>query len=391
MDSESTAPWQSEECFPVKPAGADFGYLESGKFVPCSKEELAARVAGLKRPEIDLVWHPDAPRLTPVWTVRFLGDALRQREKAVLLNNRRVAAFNSLFFCVFSVMARNHGGAFAMVAFFAFFLGFLPLYQSWRELRRLDSTEWDFDSPATAMDRYSAWVETRSSTMTRWLLGILAAAGLAQLLARNANLYWVDAHGAMESARHSVAAAGLVKDAVWHGEVWRLFTAALLHGGMIHFIFNATALFSLGRLMEALAGRERLAAVFGLSALMGNVLSLLAAPHGVAVGASGGLLGLLGFLLVLGLKRKAFLPPGFARAFGLNLALVAAMGVAGWSMVDNAAHLGGFATGATMAALMIPDGSGLPLPETARSRAAGGIAFGMIIASAALAIFKTLV
>jgi membrane associated rhomboid family serine protease len=204
------------------------------------------------------------------------------------------------------------------------------------------------------------------------------------------NVYWIDAWGGPMAAKHSVGGAGLVKEAVRHGEVWRLFTAALLHGSFEHFLFNAAALFGLGRMAEALAGRWRMAAVFGVSALLGNVFSFLAAPRGVSVGASGGLLGLVGFLMVVGYRRKTLLPPGFLRVFGINLALVVVMGVVARSMVDNAAHFGGFAAGTILGAFMAPPHGGLPLPDSGRARLAGVVVFGVVLASAAMAIVKTL-
>ena len=41
------------------------------------------------------------------------------------------------------------------------------------------------------------------------------------------------------------------------GEVWRLFTATLLHDGIIHLLFNLYALFALGPMLEAYIGPRR--------------------------------------------------------------------------------------------------------------------------------------
>ena len=377
------APWESEECFPEKPATSDFGYLERSKLVPCTREELIERCAGLKRPEIELVWHSDAPRLVPVWTVGFLGNALLIREKTVLKQNRRVAAFNVLILFVFWALAHGQKGSVVLVVFFGLFFGVLPLYQSWRDLRRIDHVKWDTTTAATSFDRYAAWVETRSDTMTRLLLGIITLVGILQVVAG----YRLRPHGA-GIEMPSIMLAGLIKESVRHGEWWRLFTAPLLHGSLVHFIFNATALFGLGRLTEALAGRSRLAMVFALSALGGSLFSQLAMPNTASVGASGGLLGLIGFLMLLGYRRKALLPPGFLKVFVLNVALVAVMGIAARSIVDNAAHFGGFAAGVAIAAFTVPRQGGLPVSDTRTSNISGILSFGSILGFALVAAGK---
>jgi membrane associated rhomboid family serine protease len=378
------APWESEECFPEKPAGSDFGYLEGSKLIAASREELIQRCAGLKRPEVELVWHPDAPRLVPVWTVGFLGEALRVHEKAVLKQNARVAGFNVLVLCVCWALMRGQKGSIALIVFFGFFFGVIPLYQSWRALRHFDEFELDTTSATTPIDRYAAWVQTRPDTMTRLLLGVITVIGVFQIVVQ----YWLRPRG-IDFDVPSVGLAGLVKKDVRHGEWWRLFTAPLLHGNLVHYMFNAVALFGLGRLMEALAGKYRLATVFALSAVGGSLFSQWASPT-TSVGASGGLMGLIGFLLALGFRRKAILPPGFAKMFALNVALVAVMGIAAHSMIDNAAHFGGFATGLAIAVFTIPRQGGLPVAETRWSNISGIISFGCILGFALVAAGKIL-
>jgi membrane associated rhomboid family serine protease len=211
--------------------------------------------------------------------------------------------------------------------------------------------------------------------MTWTLLSIIGTVGALQLL--------VDFD-------RSVRIAGLVKSELRHGQWWRLFTAPFLHGNLIHFIFNASALLGLGRLTEALAGRSRLATVFAASAIGGSVFSLFLMPHSISVGASGGLLGLIGFLLVLGYRRRSLLPPGFVRAFVINVALVVVMGIVAFSIIDNASHLGGFLCGATAAAIMVRPQGSLPLQSSRRSKVAGIVSFAGMICFAFFAACKML-
>ena len=383
MSSKINAPWESEECFPEKPAGQPYGYMEREKLVGCSLEELTNRCAGLKLPEVELIWHPEAPRLVSVWTVPMMQESLKTREKATLKHNRNVAAFIVLVYCAFGIATWHNKSYLAMVSVMSVLFGFVPLYQNWRALRQFDQLVWDFSKESETFDRYAAWVETRSSAMTWALLAIISAVGLAQV--------YSDLHYRLPvPVLRSVFLAGLVKELVGHGQWWRLGTGTLLHGNDMHFILNAFALLGLGRLTEALASPFRLATIFIVSALGGSLLSLYLAPHTTSVGASGGLMGLIGFLLVVGYRRRALLPPNFIRIFIMNVGLVLVMGVVAWRMVDNAAHLGGFACGAIAASLMVPPVGPLPLPDTRISKTIGLLSFSTILGFALLAIWKIL-
>jgi hypothetical protein len=72
-----------------------------------------------------------------------------------------------------------------------------------------------------------------------------------------------------------------------------------------------------------------------------------------SAGASGALFGLVGVLFVFGIKFRHELPEGFKRAFGTGLLPMILMnlfiGFLGRGFIDNAAHLGGFFSGALVA------------------------------------------
>jgi membrane associated rhomboid family serine protease len=96
----------------------------------------------------------------------------------------------------------------------------------------------------------------------------------------------------------SVDLAGFDKPLFAAGDYWRILTGAVLHGGLIHLIFNCYALYSLGRIIETLSNRAHLAVVFLLAAIGGGLLSLAFLPAGTSIGASGGIIGFLGYLTV---------------------------------------------------------------------------------------------
>jgi rhomboid protease GluP len=137
------------------------------------------------------------------------------------------------------------------------------------------------------------------------------------------------------------------------GEYWRLFTGATMHLALYHLFFNGMALFNLGRAIEYLSHRAHLAIVFFFSVAGGALLSLFLLPDISAVGASGGIVGLLGYLAVYGYKRRKLLPPSFMKNMLLNLGILAAVGIFGYQYIDNGAHLGGLLIGAAYGFIQI--------------------------------------
>lgn len=70
------------------------------------------------------------------------------------------------------------------------------------------------------------------------------------------------------------------------GQYWRLITPAFLHGNLVHLAINCASLNALGGTLEGLSGRERLASVYMVAAVTGNLASFWGSPS-VSLGASG--------------------------------------------------------------------------------------------------------
>ena len=133
-----------------------------------------------------------------------------------------------------------------------------------------------------------------------------------------------------------------------HGQPWRLLTHVFVHAGLSHLLMNMFSLWLLGLLAEDRAGPLRLLLVYLASGVGGGLASLWWHTEGInSVGASGAIFGLYGLLLVLLLSKKLVLDKSDRRAMlGLVLYLVLSNLLSGLSgNVDNAAHLGGLATG----------------------------------------------
>ncbi|MEO6589882.1 MAG: rhomboid family intramembrane serine protease [Pyrinomonadaceae bacterium] len=157
-----------------------------------------------------------------------------------------------------------------------------------------------------------------------------------------------------EVISNSAFLAGFVKPLFVEGQYWRILTAAALHGGIMHLAFNSYALFVLGKLIETLSNRAHLAIVFLLSAIGGGILSLIFIPDIPSIGASGGIVGFLGYLTVYGFKRRKLLPDSFLKNMLFNVVFIAFVGIFVMDNVDNFGHLGGLLTGAIYGLIQIP-------------------------------------
>jgi membrane associated rhomboid family serine protease len=153
----------------------------------------------------------------------------------------------------------------------------------------------------------------------------------------------------------SILIAGFLKADFWsQRQYWRLLTGAVLHGGLLHIYFNSQAMYGFGSLVEQLANRTHLAIVFLLAAISGGILSLFFMPAGTSVGASGGIMGLIGYMAIFGYRRKRQLPPDFLKTMLINIAFIGAIGIIGYQLIDNFAHLGGLLAGALYGFIQVP-------------------------------------
>lgn len=150
----------------------------------------------------------------------------------------------------------------------------------------------------------------------------------------------------------------LDKPAVAAGEYWRLWTVTLLHGDLLHLLFNMYALWLAGPIVERWYGRVRFLAFYLASAAAGSVASFVFGGDAPAVGASGAVFGLFGILLAAGrlhhpVDRQSRALVG---QLGMLILINLAFGFASGGTIDNAAHLGGLVAGIWLGALVLPTG-----------------------------------
>lgn len=129
-------------------------------------------------------------------------------------------------------------------------------------------------------------------------------------------------------------------------EPYRLLASVALHHGWLHFAVNVFVLLSLGQL-ERWIGGARLAIVFVVSGLGGALLSAALSTAHVAVGASGGIWGLLGAAGAIAWRPRGMIPtsvvPALRRSMIINVIINTL--VSFMPGIDLWAHLGGGITG----------------------------------------------
>jgi rhomboid protease GluP len=151
-------------------------------------------------------------------------------------------------------------------------------------------------------------------------------------------------------------------------EWWRFVTPIFIHVNLLHLLVNMYSLWMIGPYVEKLYGSAKFVFFWVVTGVAGVAASYLTvqpqlahglpstfifkAGDGPSAGASGALFGLVGVLFVFGIRFRRELPEGFKRAFGTGLLPVILInlfiGFVGRGFIDNAAHLGGLASGAAL-------------------------------------------
>lgn len=134
-------------------------------------------------------------------------------------------------------------------------------------------------------------------------------------------------------------------------EYWRLLTAAFLHVGLVHIVFNSLAIRALGQILEELYGPVRFTVLYMGSAIVGNLAIVLGGAP--AVGASGAVFGMLGAGVAFGTRRGgtfgALLRGEFGRWVLYNVLFTFAV-----PGISIAGHLGGLGGGFVLGWVLTP-------------------------------------
>ena len=398
-----TAPeWARDDAFPLAPAG--FGWLDvKGRRHSCeSLDALTAQVRDDPNGAVLLVWTPEfstmrLPEEFGDFTAALASARERWTREDLAATTSRVrwlaAILGSLvgWQLVMGALVAAHrvgdGGwagwlgaglvevrdsmSIGIVLLIFVIFGFIPWYQARK--RRAELGHWTEESAAAVVPvlRFESWLILQSAPLTRVFLVLMTVVGLAQLL-----------------TTHSVAAAGLVKAGYLHGEWWRLLTAPFLHGNIVHFLMNMAALVYLGKRLEVFARWPHLPLVFLFAATVGGEASVRFVAA-TSVGASGGLMGWLGFLIVFESLHGNLIPRSARRRLVAGVLLTGLIGLLGYRFIDNAAHIGGLLAGMAYAAIVFPKSASPNRPSTTLpDLIAGSAALAVLVVAAAYAILR---
>ena len=384
---QSAPRWSSPDVFPGKPSGSVFGFIDTkGTEHPAeSLEELSQKVKK-SRHGVDYVWSPYSEYLMVPEELEGLDKVLRTRRRDWARQDKADGIKFGVIFagvCVWtgiSVLPKVGGDweqllsyptmGISLLLFFLF--GFLPFYEGSKVLREGKTSEKERKSLVDE-GRFDYWVSIQPTLVAKALVGLLVLTGGIQLLV------------------HFTGAPSFLQDGVLkslHGgqprtDGYRYFTTAFLHGNLLHWLMNASALLYLARRTEVLARWPHLVIVYLAGLIAGGMASVQYSPATPTVGASGAILALLGFLVVFESLHRRLVPRSAQRRLAAGVVMTVVMGVLGFSFIDNAAHAGGFLAGAGYAWIAFPRSESVKRPRlSAMERYVGAGALGILICSA---------
>lgn len=360
-DSAELPVWARDDAFPEAGPGP-WGFVDrkGGRKSFDSFAELERSIVEDAGARVDLVWTPHSTHLLVPEEIPALHPALREARLRwarweIDEGKRQMLLFGAFIVLMaawngFRLKSLLSSGSTGLAIILFLILGFIPWYQGRKRLRkalRWAAGEMAADAPVL---RFETWLGAQKAPFTRFLLLATLTVGIVQMLVPG-------------QPGITVVKAGLTKHAGAVTEWWRLFTAPFLHGHPIHWLMNASALAYLGKRVEAFARWPHVMAVFLFAAWLGGEASarFIDKP---SVGASGGIMGLLGFLLVFETLHRRLVPESSRRRLLAGVMLIGVIGVLGFKFIDNAAHAGGLLAGMLYAAVVFPRSASPHRPRT---------------------------
>ncbi len=156
----------------------------------------------------------------------------------------------------------------------------------------------------------------------------------------------------------SVPLRFLVLPGPLQGQYWRWITACFLHEGVIHIGFNMWALYDIGQIVESFYGGSKFLFFYIVTGIFGYLISSMFAF--VSLGASGAIFGVLGVMIAYGVRRSHTAQGRQLRSVAVRWAIYALVLAFLIPHVDNAAHIGGLASGFVLGMIV---GDDPPLTE----------------------------
>jgi membrane associated rhomboid family serine protease len=133
-----------------------------------------------------------------------------------------------------------------------------------------------------------------------------------------------------------------------NGQWWRLFTATVVHFNLLHLLLNMWALWNIGCLTERLYGRGTYVFLYIAAGMLASLASIAWDPSLSSVGASGAIFGIFGAFLAFFVRQPQQIPVSIARKYWISTAVFVLFNLFDGAVqpgIDNAAHVGGLASG----------------------------------------------
>lgn len=334
--------WEEQIELPNKDSDIDYAYIVNIGRDPvlCSKEELLETLATNEHVKYVTTPHHDT-FIIPGSDYETLQPLLKKK-KVSIKNNLYLGLVISVAWIVIMVLfnlgSNDSFWSYTTGKINLLIFGIIPVLNGLYELSsilRIDESNFKKESNEI---KFAYWIEQKRIYPIYAVTAVLVLLTLFQLTF---------------GLKDSIDAAGLVKPKTLDGEYWRLLTCTLLHANLMHIVFNGIAIYVIGRMVIRITGFFYFSVVFLFSGLLGSLFSLYFLPNVTSVGASGGIMGLIGFILVLSLKFKDNIPRNIIKSMLTTIMIVIIIGVSASEIIDNAAHLGGLIGGMLIGIIFI--------------------------------------
>lgn len=391
MSSHPALPiWARPEAFPVQPKIGNFGFQgDDGE--PRSFESFSlledACLAEEKFPL--LVWTPASEYLVVAEECEGLREAFltvsRERMGRRVANIRKLSILFGLVVLgqlVYGFLSESpfidtlQSSYLLLIVIPWVFYGLLPWYSGAKYLRQSMHPDAEYWEKEVADARFEYWLKHQKAPMTLLISAVMIGIGAIQLIKS----------GGFDWSHHAVETVALTKGG--GDPFWRYMTGPLAHGNLIHWVMNFGALRYLAKRMEVLVGWQHMLWVLAFSAYAGAVATVNFMPSIPSVGISGGLLGILGFLIGFETRHKNLVPKSPRRRLALALVSVTVLGILGFQFIDNAAHAGGLLAGIFYGVVVFPSSTSVQSPGILkRDYAVGTVALLVLLISFALCAY----
>jgi rhomboid protease GluP len=128
-------------------------------------------------------------------------------------------------------------------------------------------------------------------------------------------------------------------------EWWRLVTAGFLHGGWMHILMNSWVLYDLGAQTEQVYATPRFLVIYFAGTVGGFYMSARENPGILSIGASAGIMGLIGAMIAFGVANRSSVGTAIRNFYVRWVVYILVLGFIPGFSVDNWAHIGGLAAG----------------------------------------------